>query len=87
MGTNIFKIARPLIRSIVNDPFFMEMKLIAIEFYLHLMDYDTVATLVEAFKELLELTKSRPRRNFLTCNTNFLMLSLTIALICQKIKR
>ena len=56
----------------------MEVKLRLIEQFMHLMEFNTVVSLLEAFETILQQCIDKPRNNMAICNTNLLMVSLII---------
>lgn len=88
LETNQYEVGQTLIASIKSEPpVFIEIKLNLIETLLPIMNFSMVESLLNAFEKLINNCKSQPQQNYLTYNTNGIMVSLMIGKVLLVMKR
>jgi hypothetical protein len=82
---NINAVLPTLLKSLIDTPFYMDIKLSMVQQFLQKITFHHVEVLVNNLKQLVE--DSERINGILVCNTNPFMVASNILYICHKLKK
>ena len=69
------------------DPYFMEIKLRLIRRFIDLMDSETAELLMDTLESLCLDGIANPRHNIVVCNSNLMMVMLSVISVTNLVKK
>lgn len=84
---NMSQLSQPLINCILDNPFFMEVKLRLIESSIHLFDFESMKAMLQAFEKIVRRMKSDPNDNILIYNQQMIMVTFCMYKVTQEINK